>query len=254
MPDPATSHVQSAGDGRAPIMRRWPSCSRTRLSRWNSARSSNAPCPRNPRAPAHRSRARRQIGQSGARAPTDTRAPDVAPRSRQGDSCRCPRGPTMASVASRPVRPAIDHGTAPPRSADPAENPRATAFGMIERERKLPRRRPPSSSAGRPCNRGSRDIAAAGSGPARRSRPRPAPRPASPTKPNRYAERDQREHQPDRMQADFLADQEGLQDVALDELARPGRSRPRAAGMCQSGQNCAVATPTASRKPVSVPI
>ena len=67
------------------------------------------------------------------------------------------------------------------------------------------------------------------------------------------AEGKQREHQPDRMQADALADQPRLQDVALDELADEEHQRDRADHEIQSGQNWTNATPTASTSPTSEP-
>ena len=67
------------------------------------------------------------------------------------------------------------------------------------------------------------------------------------------AEGEQREHQPDRMQADALADQPRLQDVALDELADEEHAGDRARPSIQSGQNCTKATPTDSTSPTSEP-
>ena len=55
------------------------------------------------------------------------------------------------------------------------------------------------------------------------------------------------------MQPDVLADELGRQDVALDELADQENAAHASAGMCQSGQNCTMATPTASTRPVSEP-
>ena len=63
-----------------------------------------------------------------------------------------------------------------------------------------------------------------------------------PDKAEQIAERDQGEHQPDRMQADLLADQERLQHVALDELAGERTQPSDARIQVHSGQNCAVAT------------
>ena len=66
------------------------------------------------------------------------------------------------------------------------------------------------------------------------------------------AEGKQREHQPYRVQADAFADQPGLENVALDELARK-KTPATAATMVQSGQNCTNATPTDSTRPTSEP-
>ncbi len=66
------------------------------------------------------------------------------------------------------------------------------------------------------------------------------------------AERDQGKHHPDRMQADLGADELRRQHVAFERLADQEHAITIAMGV-QFGQNCAIATTAATRKPVSQP-
>ena len=183
------------------------------------------------------------------------------PRSPRDGSCRAPSGPTRRSQASGQCGQASTSHR--PASFDGPIRKSSTPWRLSTGRSKaswrggagsgMVRHRPRYACGSRRTSRHRRhdrccwqDTAGARSGTSTPMTAASGTASRRPTKPNSVAEGEQREHQPDRMHADRVADEFRLGGCCLRGTARRQRPPSVASGQVQSGQNCTVATPTDS--------